>query len=131
MSTSASRILIIEDSLTETHVYRRLLEKQGYEVVTATDGEQGIQMAYECQPDLVLMDVVMPGVNGFQATRELQQNQDTAGIPVIIITTKDQDTDRIWGMRQGAVDYMVKPVKKSSLLARVKAALATSESSVS
>lgn len=90
----------------------------------ATDGEAGISKAIEQTPDLILMDIVMPGVNGFQATRELRDLDVTAGIPIIMITTKDQETDRIWGMRQGAIDYLVKPVNRKALIRSVQAALA-------
>ena len=89
----------------------------------ATNGEDGILMAVEHQPDLILMDIVMPGVNGFQATRELRKGESTKNIPVIMLSTKDQETDRIWGMRQGAVEYLIKPVKKPALLKSVDAAL--------
>jgi len=118
-----SRVLIIEDSPIEAHVYKRTLEKIGVVVDIAPDGEAGIAMAVAEPPDLILMDIVMPGVNGFQATRELRDLEATAEIPVIMITTKHQETDRIWGMRQGAVDYIVKPVSRDALIERVKIAL--------
>ena len=120
-----ARILVIEDSLTAAHVYQRTLERFGHEVLLAVDGESGIAAARRDSPDLILMDVVMPGVNGFQATRELGRHPETASIPVIIITTKAQDTDRIWGLRQGACDYLVKPVKLNDLLKRVDSTLRT------
>jgi len=119
-----STVLIIEDSPTEAHVYKRALEKIGITVDIASDGEAGISRAVAQRPDVILMDIVMPGVNGFQATRELRDCEATAGIPVIMISTKQQETDRIWGMRQGAVDYLVKPVSRKVLLASVQAALA-------
>ena len=108
-------------------MYRRALEKHGFVVETASDGETGIARAIEDPPDIILMDVVMPGVNGFQATRELHKRESTAEIPIIIITTKDQETDRIWGIRQGAVDYLVKPISKPALVKRVKAVLADAQ----
>jgi twitching motility two-component system response regulator PilH len=114
-----AKILIVDDSPTELHVLTQMLDKGGYETVTAEDGEEGIEKAKAEQPDLILMDVVMPGLNGFQATRKLSRDATTKHIPVIIVTTKDQDTDREWGMRQGARDYMVKPVKNTELLAKV------------
>ena len=89
----------------------------------ADSGEAGIEKAKETLPDLVLMDVVMPGMNGFQATRKITKGKETAGIPVIICTTKDQETDRVWGMRQGASDYITKPVQEADLLAKIKSAL--------
>jgi twitching motility two-component system response regulator PilH len=118
-----AKILIVDDSPTELHVLTQMLDKGGYETVTAEDGEEGIEKAKAEQPDLILMDVVMPGLNGFQATRKLSRDAATKDIPVIIVTTKDQDTDREWGMRQGARDYMVKPVKNVELLAKVSSIL--------
>ncbi len=118
-----ARILIVDDSPTEIHVLSSILQKNGHEVSTASDGEKGVAAAREGKPDLVLMDVVMPGMNGFQATRQLSKDAETAHIPVIIVTTKDQETDRVWGMRQGAKDYVTKPVAEADLLAKIKAVL--------
>lgn len=118
-----ANILIIDDSPTEVHILSTMLKGAGYGVMTANDGETGIKAAKEQQPDLVLMDVVMPGLNGFQATRELSKDPSTASIPVILVTTKDQETDKTWGMRQGAKDYVVKPVSDSELIAKVKTIL--------
>lgn len=112
-------ILIIDDSPTEVHVFKSILEKNKIEVSVATNGEEGIEKAIEIKPDLILMDVVMPGKNGFQATRDLSRNPKTSDIPVIIITTKDQETDKIWGMRQGAKDYIVKPANETDLIDRI------------
>ena len=117
-------VLIIDDSPTERHILSQLLIGAGYETVTAESGEEGIARAKQVKPDLVLMDVVMPGINGFQATRALSKDDDTKDIPVIMCTTKDQETDRVWGMRQGAVDYMVKPVSGAELVEKAQAALA-------
>lgn len=117
------QVLIIDDSPTEVHVFRKMLQKNGFDISVATNAEEGISMAKSIRPDLILMDVVMPGKNGFQATRELSKDPSTARIPVIIITTKDQETDRIWGMRQGAKDYIVKPANESELISRIQAAL--------
>ena len=114
-------ILIVDDSPTELHVMQKCLERNGFDTVTAEDGEEGLRLAVERRPDLVLMDVVMPGINGFQATRELSRNPVTASIPVVMITTKGEQTDRIWGMRQGARDYIVKPVVAEDLLAKIAA----------
>jgi twitching motility two-component system response regulator PilH len=116
-------ILIVDDSPTEMHVLKSMLEKNGYQTITATSGEQGVEVAKTEKPDLVLMDVVMPGLNGFQATRQLTKGTDTATIPVIICTTKDQETDRVWGMRQGAKDYVTKPVVEGDLIGKIKSAL--------
>jgi len=116
-------ILIVDDSPTEMQLLTNIMEKHGFEVLTADNGADGIEMAKTKQPDVVLMDVVMPGMNGFQATRHLSKAPETAHIPVIIITTKDQETDRIWGMRQGAKDYLTKPVQESKLLATIRSVM--------
>lgn len=116
-------VLVVDDSPTEQHVFRNILEKAGYRVETAVNGEEGIAEAKRLRPNLILMDVVMPVLNGFQATRKLREDKETASIPVIMVTTKDQETDRNWGLRQGAEAYLVKPVSGSDLLERVKAVL--------
>ncbi len=120
-----AQILIIDDSPTEAHVLKGMLEKNGFEVATAENGTEGIERAKQLKPDLVLMDVVMPGLNGFQATRQLTKDSETAEIPVIIVTTKDQETDRVWGMRQGAKDFLTKPVSEKTLMEKINLALAT------
>jgi twitching motility two-component system response regulator PilH len=117
-------ILIVDDSPTEVHVIRRVLEKHGYQTAAAGDGAEGIRLARAMKPDLIFMDIVMPGVNGFQATRTLANDPETRSIPVIMVTSKAQETDRIWGMRQGAVDYLVKPVSPAQLVEKAQAALA-------
>ena len=114
-------VLIIDDSPTERHILTQLLLSGGYEVSTADSGDEGVERAKQIKPDLILMDVVMPGTNGFQATRALSRDDATKDIPVIICTTKDQETDKIWGLRQGAHDYMVKPVDQPALLAKIAA----------
>jgi twitching motility two-component system response regulator PilH len=115
------RILVVDDSPTERHYMVELLTKNGYEVTTAENGEEGIAKAKAEHPDLVLMDVVMPGLNGYQATRTLTRDEATKDIPVIVCTSKGQETDRIWGLRQGAHDYMVKPVNAQELLKKIAA----------
>ena len=117
-------ILIVDDSPTEVHVIRKALEKHGYQTAAAADGAEGIRLAKSMKPDLIFMDIVMPGVNGFQATRTLANDPETKRIPVIMVTSKSQETDRIWGMRQGAVDYLVKPVSAEQLVEKAQAALA-------
>ena len=117
-------VLIVDDSPTEVHVIRAALEKNGYQTMSAESGEAGIEMARDNKPDLILMDVVMPGLNGFQATRLLGRDPQTASIPMIMVTTKNQKTDRIWGMRQGAVDYIVKPFSEELLLKKTAEAIA-------
>jgi twitching motility two-component system response regulator PilH len=115
------RILVVDDSATERHILGEILTKQGFEVSFAESGEMGVAKAKQDMPDLVLMDVVMPGLNGFQATRAISKDPDTAKIPVLLCTTKDQETDKIWGMRQGAKDYLVKPVNVAELLGKIAA----------
>ena len=114
-------ILIVDDSPTERHVLTELLSGKGFVVATADNADAGVQRAKELMPDLILMDVVMPGTNGYQATRSLTRDEDTKHIPVILCTSKGQDTDKIWGMRQGANDYLVKPVDPAALLAKIAA----------
>ena len=118
-----ARILIVDDSPTDTHVLKTMLERNKHETVAVIDGERGITAASAERPDLILMDVVLPGISGFQATRQITKNPDTAAIPVIIITTKDQETDRIWGLRQGAKDYITKPVSEAELMSKIKSVL--------
>jgi len=115
------RILIVDDSPVERHILTELLTGKGYTVSVATDGAQGIEAARRDRPDLVIMDVVMPGINGFQATRTLNRDEETRQIPVILCTTKSEETDKIWGMRQGAQDYVTKPIDPATLLAKIAA----------
>jgi len=115
------RILIVDDSPTERHVLNDMLTKAGYEVVTCDNGEDAITKAKQIHPDLILMDVVMPGLNGFQATRAISRDVDTSDIPIVLCTSKSHETDKIWGMRQGARDYVVKPVHRDELLAKIAA----------
>ena len=117
------QIMIIDDSPTDTHLLQKMLEKNGYQTVTAQSGDEGIEVARRERPALILMDVVMPGLNGFQATRELTTNPETSAIPVIIVTRKDQKVDRVWGMRQGARDYLTKPVNEGALMSLINDAL--------
>jgi twitching motility two-component system response regulator PilH len=114
-------ILIVVDSPTDRQYLSDLLAKSGYSVTLAASAEEAFVKVKQKRPDLVLMDVVMPGQNGFQATRALSKDSATKDIPVILCTTKGQDTDRIWGMRQGARDYVVKPVSQAELLAKISA----------
>jgi twitching motility two-component system response regulator PilH len=118
------RILIVDDSPTETHKIAAILSKNGFEVITAESGEQGVEVAKAELPDVVLMDIVMPGLNGFQATRLLCKDDKTSHIPVIIVTTKDQETDRVWGERQGAKGYLTKPVDDQTLIGAINKLIA-------
>ena len=119
-----ARILIIDDSPTEVFAFKRMLEEHGYDTAIANSGEEGIEKARAELPDLILMDVVMPGMNGFQATRRLSRDPATAEIPIIMVTTKSQETDRIWGLRQGARDYVTKPAAEDDLLGKIQTILA-------
>ena len=114
-------ILVVEDSATDRQFLTDLLAKNGYKVLTAQNAEEALAKAKELRPDLVLMDVVMPGESGFQATRALSKDEATKKIPVIICSSKGQDTDKAWGMKQGARDYVVKPVRGPELLAKISA----------
>lgn len=114
-------ILIVDDSPTERHILTQILTGAGYEISTAESGDEGVERAKQLKPDLIVMDVVMPGTNGFQATRALSKDDTTKDIPVIMCTTKNQETDKIWGMRQGAKDYVTKPVNGAELLAKITA----------
>jgi len=113
-------VLVVDDSPTERYFLTDLLRKNGFEVVAAETGEEGVAKAKLEKPDLILMDVVMPGLNGFQATRMLSRDPATQSIPVIMCTTKSQETDRVWGMRQGAIAYLVKPIVAEQLVAKIK-----------
>ena len=110
-----ARILIVDDSPSQLLGMKRIVEKLGHEIVTAEDGASGVEVAKNTMPDLILMDVVMPNLNGFQATRSITREPTTKHIPVILVTTKDQDTDRVWGMRQGAKAYLTKPFSEDEL----------------
>lgn len=114
-----ARILIIEDSDTDTVVLTKLLERNGHEVMRSESAEAGIDVCRQQKPDLVLMDIVLPGMNGFQATRTLSKGQDTSAIPVVILSTKAMETDKAWGLKQGAKAYMVKPPQESELIGRI------------
>ncbi len=110
-----ARILIVDDSPSQLMGIRRIVEKLGHDALTAEDGAAGVEAAKREIPDLILMDVVMPNLNGFQATRSITREATTRHIPVVLVTTKDQDTDRVWGMRQGAKAYITKPFSESEL----------------
>lgn len=114
-------VLIVDDSPTDAHVISEALTKQGFRVSQASSGEEAITKAKTEKPDLILMDVVMPGMSGFEATRAISKDPDTSHIPVIICSTKDQETDKAWGLRQGARDYIVKPVNAAALIEKINA----------
>ena len=117
-------ILIVDDSVTMMEGHKRILETQGHTVHHAENGEEGVARALELVPDLILMDVVMPKMNGFQATRKITKDDRTKHIPVVIVTSKDQETDIMWGKRQGASDYLIKPADEAHLKSTVDRLLA-------
>ncbi|MHB8623295.1 MAG: response regulator [Sulfuricaulis sp.] len=114
-------VLIVDDSATDTHLLGEMLKKNGYTVLTAASGEEGITRAKKEKPDLILMDIVMPGMSGFEATRAITKDPQTSTIPVIVCSTKGQETDKAWGLRQGAKDYIVKPVVEKILMEKIRA----------
>ncbi|KPC49378.1 response regulator [Amantichitinum ursilacus] len=118
---SIKKVLIVDDSPTERHFLGELLTKAGYQVLTAESGEEAVAKVKEIMPDLILMDVVMPGMNGFQATRTITRDEVTKHIPVIMCTSKNQETDMVWGKRQGAAEYIVKPVDPQELFTKIAA----------
>ncbi|MET0542165.1 MAG: response regulator [Variovorax sp.] len=115
------KVLVVDDSKTELVFLTDLLQKNGFSVKTAENADDAMRRLEEEQPDLILMDVVMPGQNGFQLTRAIARHPQYASVPIILCTSKNQETDRVWGMRQGARDYIVKPVSASELMAKIKA----------
>mgnify|MGYP000390949549 CR=1 FL=1 len=119
-----AKILIVDDSPAQVFNLKQIVEDWGHETLTAENGTEALEIARKELPNVILLDVVMPGMNGFQATRKLTQDPKTASIPVIMITTKDQETDKIWGMRQGAVEYLVKPVADKELVAKIHSVMA-------
>ena len=118
-STVARKLLIVDDSATERFFLADLLSKRGYAVVTAENGDEALLKVRSEKPSLVVMDVVMPGTSGYQATRAIARDPLTQSIPVILCTSKGAESDRIWGLRQGAKEYVVKPVNPEELLAKI------------
>ena len=118
---SINKILVVDDSPTERLALQELLTREGYQVVSAESGEQAIAASRSEKPDLILMDVVMPGQNGFQLTRAISRDPLYSDVPIIMCTSKNQETDRVWGMRQGARAYITKPVDPADLKAKINA----------
>jgi twitching motility two-component system response regulator PilH len=118
-----ARVMVVDDSPTDKAYLKQMLERAGFEVLEAASGQDAIDMARSEAPDCVVMDVVMPGMNGFQATRTLSKDPLTASIPVLVVSSKNQETDRLWALRQGAKEYITKPVKEKDLIDKVKAVL--------
>ena len=117
---SIQKILLVDDSKTELYHLSELLGRRGYQVRTAENGDEAMRRLSEDTPDLILMDVVMPGQNGFQLTRTITRDPRWSAVPVIMCTSKNQETDKVWGMRQGASDYIVKPVNAEELVTKIK-----------
>ncbi|MES2682551.1 MAG: response regulator [Pseudomonadota bacterium] len=115
-----ARVMIVDDSPTDVQNIRNMLLKAGHQPIEATSGQDALDRIKKEMPDCVIMDVVMPGVNGFQATRQLARDPATAKIPIMVVSSKSQESDRMWALRQGAKDYLVKPVKEADLLAKLK-----------
>ena len=115
------KVLVVDDSKTELMFLSDMLQKNGYAVKTAENADDAMRRLEEDRPDLILMDVVMPGQNGFQLTRSITRDPRFANVPVIMCTSKSQETDKVWGMRQGARDYIVKPVNADELVAKIHA----------
>jgi twitching motility two-component system response regulator PilH len=118
------KVLIVDDSPAQLYSLRKIVEQAGHETVTADSGERALQLASDEHPEVILMDIVMPGMSGFQATRQLGRNESTKHIPVIFVSTRDGEADKIWGMRQGAADYVTKPVNPTTLLTAINGAMA-------
>ncbi len=122
-----AHILLVEDSPTDTRVFTTMLERNGHRVSVAVSAEDGLELARRDKPDLVMMDIILPGMNGFQATRALSRDPETEHIPVIIVSTKGMETDKVWGLRQGAKDYVVKPPEEKDLLRRIDMLIAQAQ----
>ena len=118
-----ARIMVVDDSPADLQNLKGILQKGGHQVIEVTGGQDAISKTKEEKPDCIIMDVVMPGVNGFQATRSISKDPDTSKIPIIVVSAKNQETDRVWALRQGAREYIVKPVKDADLLGKIKLVL--------
>jgi twitching motility two-component system response regulator PilH len=118
-----AHILIVDDSSTYANFMRLALEKNGHQISIASHGEEGVEKAKELLPDLIIMDIVMPGLNGFKATRRITHDPETKSIPVIIVSSKQMESDRAWGLLQGAKAFLIKPVDEKELLDTIKTLL--------
>ena len=125
-STFMARILIVEDSPTQLETIKRVVEGMGHLALCADNGDQAFEMANALKPDMILMDIILPGANGFQTTRRLSKSPETAGIPIVILSTKDGESDRSWGLKQGAKAYLTKPVSDKELRAAIETQLGKS-----
>lgn len=120
---ATKRVMVVEDSPTNLRLITKLLEKEGYQVITAVDGEEALEKAVSEKPDLMVLDIILPKKNGFQVCRQLKTSPDTKDIKIIMLTSKTQDSDRFWGLKQGADGYMTKPFDHNELLANVASLL--------
>ncbi len=118
-----ARVMVVDDSPTDKEFLKQVLQRAGHEVLEAATGADAIELVRANRPDCVVMDVVMPGMNGFQATRILSKDPATAAIPIIVVSSKSQETDRVWALRQGAREYIVKPVKDTDLVGKIRSVL--------
>jgi len=116
-------ILIADDSPTEIYILKKILEKHNHQIIIAEDGQQAIELTKSKRPNLIVMDVVMPNLNGFQTTRQLSKDPNTSNIPIVIVSSKDQETDKLWGLRQGAKGYLSKPITEELLMSKVNTLL--------
>jgi len=121
---SMSKVLIVDDSHSQLYYLRKMVEKGGHNAVTADSGEKALEVASDERPEVILMDIVMPGMSGYTATRKLGKSQSTRNIPVIFVTSRDSEADRTWGLRQGAMEYVTKPVNPNLLLTAISEAIA-------
>lgn len=116
-------ILIADDSPTEIYILKKILEKHNHQIIVAEDGIQAIELTKRKRPNLIVMDVVMPNLNGFQTTRQLSKDPNTSNIPIVIVSSKNQESDKLWGLRQGAKGYLSKPINEELLMSKVNTLL--------
>ena len=120
---NGTSVLIVEDSATVRFVMAKMLRESGYQVLEAKNGSAGLVMASTHQPDLIFMDVIMPGINGFQVTRKLRKSEDTQDIPIIIISGNKDAVEQFWATKIGVNDYMEKPFNRRELFYRLEKVL--------
>jgi len=118
--TLISTILVVEDSLTEMELITHYLNESGYKVIKATNAKDAMDLAIKQQPDVIVTDVVMPGMSGFELCRSFRKNPVTEKVPIIICSSKNQEIDRLWGMKQGADAYITKPYTREQLIRAIK-----------
>lgn len=119
-----TKVLIVDDSPAQVLSLKKLIENWGYETMTASSADEALNIAQQEQPNVILMDIIMPGMNGFQATRELSKGAATKNIPIIFVSRRDGEADQVWGLRQGATAYVTKPVDPDTLFTAISEAIA-------